>query len=63
MTTRPARLLVPHLYFWKSAKCVRGQRLLKQDEPGFWSYCGRCRGSNCHCPLAPCLSLPISVYS
>jgi DMSO/TMAO reductase YedYZ molybdopterin-dependent catalytic subunit len=32
----PARLLVPHLYFWKSAKWVRGLRLLKQDEPGFW---------------------------
>jgi DMSO/TMAO reductase YedYZ molybdopterin-dependent catalytic subunit len=32
----PARLLVPHLYFWKSAKWVRGIRLLTQDEPGFW---------------------------
>jgi ferredoxin-NADP reductase len=30
----PARLLVPHLYFWKSAKWVRGLRLLTEDEPG-----------------------------
>jgi DMSO/TMAO reductase YedYZ molybdopterin-dependent catalytic subunit len=32
----PARLLVPHLYFWKSAKWVRGLALTPQDEPGFW---------------------------
>ena len=31
----PARLLVPHLYFWKSAKWVRGLVLLDEDEPGF----------------------------
>ena len=36
----PARLLVPHLYFWKSAKWVRGLRLLDEDEPGFWEYYG-----------------------
>jgi len=36
----PARLLVPHLYFWKSAKWVRGLRLLAQDEPGFWEDAG-----------------------
>jgi DMSO/TMAO reductase YedYZ molybdopterin-dependent catalytic subunit len=36
----PARLLVPHLYFWKSAKWVRGIRLLLQDEPGFWESIG-----------------------
>jgi DMSO/TMAO reductase YedYZ molybdopterin-dependent catalytic subunit len=36
----PARLLVPHLYFWKSAKWVRGLRLLDQDEPGFWESLG-----------------------
>ena len=36
----PARLLVPHLYFWKSAKWVRGLRLLEQDEPGFWESLG-----------------------
>jgi DMSO/TMAO reductase YedYZ molybdopterin-dependent catalytic subunit len=36
----PARLLVPHLYFWKSAKWVRGIRLLLQDEPGFWETAG-----------------------
>jgi DMSO/TMAO reductase YedYZ molybdopterin-dependent catalytic subunit len=36
----PARLLVPHLYFWKSAKWVRGIQLLPQDEPGFWESAG-----------------------
>ncbi|WP_433465971.1 sulfite oxidase-like oxidoreductase [Spirillospora sp. CA-128828] len=36
----PARLLVPHLYFWKSAKWVRGIDLLTQDEPGFWETAG-----------------------
>jgi DMSO/TMAO reductase YedYZ molybdopterin-dependent catalytic subunit len=36
----PARLLVPHLYFWKSAKWVSGLRLLTQDEPGFWESLG-----------------------
>ncbi|MSQ25203.1 MAG: sulfite oxidase-like oxidoreductase [Dehalococcoidia bacterium] len=36
----PARLLVPHLYFWKSAKWVRGLRFLDQDEPGFWEMNG-----------------------
>jgi DMSO/TMAO reductase YedYZ molybdopterin-dependent catalytic subunit len=36
----PARLLVPHLYFWKSAKWVRGVELLDNDEPGFWETYG-----------------------
>ncbi|EFC84246.1 molybdopterin-dependent oxidoreductase [Parafrankia sp. EUN1f] len=36
----PARLLVPHLYFWKSAKWVRGIRLLDRDEQGFWELAG-----------------------
>ena len=36
----PARLLVPHLYFWKSAKWVRGLRLMTEDEPGFWESLG-----------------------
>jgi DMSO/TMAO reductase YedYZ molybdopterin-dependent catalytic subunit len=36
----PARLLVPHLYFWKSAKWVRGLELTLQDEPGFWEEAG-----------------------
>jgi DMSO/TMAO reductase YedYZ molybdopterin-dependent catalytic subunit len=36
----PARLLVPHLYFWKSAKWLRGLRLTAQDEPGFWEEAG-----------------------
>jgi DMSO/TMAO reductase YedYZ molybdopterin-dependent catalytic subunit len=36
----PARLLIPHLYFWKSAKWVRGLRLLDEDEPGFWETLG-----------------------
>ena len=36
----PARLLVPHLYFWKSAKWVRGLTLTPDDEPGFWETYG-----------------------
>jgi DMSO/TMAO reductase YedYZ molybdopterin-dependent catalytic subunit len=36
----PARLLVPHLYFWKSAKWVRGLRLTVADQPGFWEAAG-----------------------
>ncbi|MFH8797897.1 molybdopterin-dependent oxidoreductase, partial [Streptomyces sp. NPDC017941] len=32
----PARLLVPHLYFWKSAKWVRGMDMMPSDDPGFW---------------------------
>ena len=36
----PARLLVPHLYFWKSAKWVAGLTLLDHDEPGFWERYG-----------------------
>jgi DMSO/TMAO reductase YedYZ molybdopterin-dependent catalytic subunit len=36
----PARLLIPHLYFWKSAKWVRGLRLTHADEPGFWETYG-----------------------
>ncbi|MEU5865732.1 sulfite oxidase-like oxidoreductase [Nonomuraea sp. NPDC047529] len=36
----PARLLVPHLYFWKSAKWVKGLRLLDRDRPGFWERAG-----------------------
>jgi DMSO/TMAO reductase YedYZ molybdopterin-dependent catalytic subunit len=36
----PARLLVPHLYFWKSAKWLRGLTLTVQDEPGFWESVG-----------------------
>jgi len=36
----PARLLVPHLYFWKSAKWVRGLTLTVENEPGFWETLG-----------------------
>jgi DMSO/TMAO reductase YedYZ molybdopterin-dependent catalytic subunit len=36
----PARLLVPHLYLWKSAKWVRGLTLLDDDVPGFWEQNG-----------------------
>ena len=36
----PARLLVPHLYFWKSAKWVAGLRLLDHAQPGFWERNG-----------------------
>ena len=36
----PARLLVPHLYFWKSAKWVRSIELRGSDAPGFWERLG-----------------------
>jgi DMSO/TMAO reductase YedYZ molybdopterin-dependent catalytic subunit len=36
----PARLVVPHLYFWKSAKWLRGLRITDRDEPGFWETFG-----------------------
>ena len=36
----PARLLVPALYFWKSAKWVRGLDIRDDDEPGFWERYG-----------------------
>ncbi|SFD00620.1 Oxidoreductase molybdopterin binding domain-containing protein [Nocardioides terrae] len=36
----PARLLVPHLYFWKSAKWVNGITMQRFDEPGFWEGFG-----------------------
>ena len=36
----PARLVVPHLYFWKSAKWVRGIELMEGDFPGFWEQNG-----------------------
>ncbi len=36
----PARLLVPHLYLWKSAKWVRGLRFMDSDKPGFWEAGG-----------------------
>ncbi len=40
----PLRLVVPKLYFWKSAKWVRGLELMKEDRPGFWEI----RGYNNH---------------
>ena len=50
----PARLLVPHLYFWKSAKWVRGLALTLDDEPGFWESYGytstETRGKNSGTP-------------
>ena len=36
----PCRLVVPHLYFWKSAKWVRGIQFVNQDSPGFWEQYG-----------------------
>jgi len=36
----PARLLVPHLYFWKSAKWVQGLVTMPRDSPGFWEQNG-----------------------
>lgn len=36
----PARLVVPHLYFWKSAKWLSGLELIDEDRPGFWETRG-----------------------
>ena len=36
----PLRLVIPHLYFWKSAKWVRGLNFMSQDQPGFWEMYG-----------------------
>ncbi|MFZ6647713.1 sulfite oxidase-like oxidoreductase [Undibacterium sp. TJN25] len=36
----PARLLVPHLYFWKSAKWLKGLTFTQRDEAGFWELRG-----------------------
>jgi DMSO/TMAO reductase YedYZ molybdopterin-dependent catalytic subunit len=36
----PARLLIPHLYFWKSAKWVRSMVMQQDDDPGFWEQNG-----------------------
>ena len=34
--TKPVRLIVPRLYFWKSAKWVRGIEFMEEDRPGYW---------------------------
>jgi len=36
----PVRLVVPHLYFWKSAKWVNGVEFTRVDRPGFWERAG-----------------------
>lgn len=36
----PVRLLVPHLYFWKSAKWIRGFKIVDEDRAGFWEAAG-----------------------
>jgi len=36
----PARLVVPHLYFWKSAKWIRGLHVTEKETPGFWESLG-----------------------
>ncbi|MDP4095873.1 sulfite oxidase-like oxidoreductase [Paenibacillus sp. P96] len=36
----PLRLVVPHLYFWKSAKWIRGIEFMSEDRPGFWERNG-----------------------
>ncbi|MGV8895696.1 MAG: molybdopterin-dependent oxidoreductase [Rhodoglobus sp.] len=36
----PARMIVPHLYFWKSTKWVRGITMQRNDSPGFWEQNG-----------------------
>lgn len=36
----PVRMVVPHLYFWKSAKWLRGIEFMERDKPGFWERNG-----------------------
>jgi DMSO/TMAO reductase YedYZ molybdopterin-dependent catalytic subunit len=36
----PLRVFVPHLYFWKSAKWLRGLEFMAGDRPGFWEQYG-----------------------
>lgn len=36
----PARLVVPHLYFWKSAKWISSIEFIEADQPGFWEELG-----------------------
>jgi DMSO/TMAO reductase YedYZ molybdopterin-dependent catalytic subunit len=36
----PVRMVVPHLYFWKSAKWLRGIEFMAKDKPGFWERNG-----------------------
>lgn len=36
----PLRLVVPHLYFWKSAKWLSGLEFMSADQPGFWERNG-----------------------
>lgn len=36
----PVRVVIPSLYFWKSAKWVGGMEILPQDRPGFWEMYG-----------------------
>ena len=36
----PVRLLIPHLYLWKSAKWIRSLKFMDEDEPGFWERYG-----------------------
>ncbi|MCK0472007.1 sulfite oxidase-like oxidoreductase [Halalkalibacter sp. APA_J-10(15)] len=36
----PLRLVVPHLYFWKSVKWLRGFEFIDENEPGFWEENG-----------------------
>ncbi|UFJ39493.1 sulfite oxidase-like oxidoreductase [Brevibacillus humidisoli] len=36
----PLRLIVPHLYFWKSVKWIRGIEFMTEDRPGFWEQNG-----------------------
>ncbi len=36
----PLRMVVPHLYFWKSAKWLRGIEFMEKDKPGFWERNG-----------------------
>jgi DMSO/TMAO reductase YedYZ molybdopterin-dependent catalytic subunit len=49
----PARLLVPHLYLWKSAKWVTGLDLMIHDKRGFWERPRRDRRLRAGTPTRP----------
>ena len=40
LSTSPVRLVVPHLYFWKSAKWLQSIEFLAEDAPGYWEVRG-----------------------
>ncbi len=48
----PLRAVIPHLYFWKSAKWVRAVELLAEDRPGFWELTATTRAATPGTPSA-----------